>query len=160
MNALLFTALLPVAAIARQQPDPAPSLAHLPVKEVTIFKDGHAFIVHQGRLPTDPSGNISLDRLPTPVLGTFWPFVTERAATLVATVAGRQLVRSERPAVTLADLVAGNVGAEVTITADSTGPIRGTLLSLAPRPSGTDSIDAAGAEIVLVGTAAGVRAVR
>ena len=29
------------------------SLARMPIKEVTVFKDGHAFVVHQGRLPTD-----------------------------------------------------------------------------------------------------------
>ncbi len=159
MRAALFILLAPFVAAAAQSPRPAAPLSRLPVKEVTIFKDGHAFIVHEGRLPTDPAGNVSIDQLPTPVLGTFWPFATDRAATLVATVAGRQQVRGERPAVSLADLVAANVGAEVTIAADSTGPIRGTLLSMG-RPGAVDSIDAVGSEIVLVATSSGVRAVR
>jgi hypothetical protein len=59
------------ATPARAQADPAASLTRMPIKEVTVFKDGHAFVVHQGRVPVDAKGHVVLDRLPTPVLGTF-----------------------------------------------------------------------------------------
>ena len=34
----------------------AGALAKLPVKEITVFKDGHAFLLHEGVLPTDETG--------------------------------------------------------------------------------------------------------
>ena len=40
-------------------------VATMPVKEVTVFKDGHAFVLHEGRMTTDASGNVVLDNLPT-----------------------------------------------------------------------------------------------
>ena len=46
----------------------------LPVKEVTIFKDGHAYVLHEGSLPTDEKGNVAMDQLPKPILGTFWAY--------------------------------------------------------------------------------------
>ena len=46
----------------------------MPVKEVTVFKDGHAFVLHEGAMPTDAAGNVLMDYLPSPVLGTFWPY--------------------------------------------------------------------------------------
>ena len=55
--------------------DPGPrsdsSTSHLPVKEVTVFKDGHAFVVQEGVLPTNETGSVVLDSLPAPVIGTF-----------------------------------------------------------------------------------------
>ena len=33
--------------------EPAASLTRMPIKEVTIFKDGHAFVVHQGSAGKD-----------------------------------------------------------------------------------------------------------
>jgi hypothetical protein len=33
---------------ARTQDEPAGSLTRMPIKEVTVFKDGHAFVVHPG----------------------------------------------------------------------------------------------------------------
>ena len=40
--------------------------ASMPVRELTIFKDGHAFVLHEGNMPTDESGNVVLDYLPAP----------------------------------------------------------------------------------------------
>jgi hypothetical protein len=37
----------------------------MPIKEATIFKDGHTFVVHQGRVPVDTKG---LSRLSAAVL--------------------------------------------------------------------------------------------
>ena len=63
---------------ARAQAEPAAALTRMPIKEVTVFKDGHAFVVHQGRAPVDAKGHVVLDRLPTPLLGTFWPYSADR----------------------------------------------------------------------------------
>ena len=46
--------------------------ANMPVKEITIFKDGHAFVLHEGEMPTDTDGNVIIDNLPKPIIGTFW----------------------------------------------------------------------------------------
>ena len=81
---------------------PLGALAKMPVKEVTVFKDGHAFVIHQGRMATDARGNVVLDYLPAPVLGTFWPFSADKAAKLTAVTAGQRKVQIDRTALALA----------------------------------------------------------
>jgi hypothetical protein len=75
--------LCAVSASSHTAP-PKETLARLPVREVTVFKDGHAFVVHEGSLPTSGDGNLLLHNLPTPVLGTFWPYSTQAGARLTA----------------------------------------------------------------------------
>ena len=58
------------------------SLAHMPVKEVTVFKDGHALLIHEGLMPLTASGDVVLEDLPKPVLGTFFPYSMEPQAKL------------------------------------------------------------------------------
>lgn len=60
--ALIFSTHL--AASGAPDPPAANTLAKLPVREVTAFKDGHAFVLHEGSLPTDASGNVVMDYLP------------------------------------------------------------------------------------------------
>jgi hypothetical protein len=57
---------------------PLAALSAMRVKEVTVFKDGHALMLHEGRMPVDQSGDVLLDSLPAPVLGTFWPYSAEK----------------------------------------------------------------------------------
>ena len=57
--------------LVAQQPPSSGALARMPVKEVSIFKDGHAFVMHEGSMPTDASGNVVMDYLPAPILGTY-----------------------------------------------------------------------------------------
>jgi len=75
-----------VSNAARQSSEmkaaPLEALAQMPVKEVTVFKDGHAMVLHEGEMPTDADGNVLLDYLPTPLLGTFWPYVIEKGVKL------------------------------------------------------------------------------
>lgn len=52
------------------------ALQKMPIKELTVFKDGHAFVLHEGTMPTDAAGNVVLDYLPTPVVGTFWAYAS------------------------------------------------------------------------------------
>ena len=89
-------------------PTPLSALAKLPVKEITIFKDGHAFVLHQGTLPTDGAGNVQMDYLPTPVLGTFWPYSSDRNVKLTAVTSSPRKALVEKTALTIPDLLAAN----------------------------------------------------
>ena len=97
-------------------PTPFKALARMPVHEVTVFKDGHAFMLHEGELPVDETGNVTMDYLPSPVIGTFWPFSADKNAKLSAVTAGQSKVLVDRTALTTRELIEANVGAEVLIT--------------------------------------------
>jgi hypothetical protein len=111
---------------------PVSALAHLPVKEITVFKDGHAFVLHQGVMPVDAAGHVVLDNLPNPVIGTFWPYASEKNAKLHSVVAGRRVVRLERTALTLRELLEGNIGADV-ILSESNLTYQATVLGFLTR---------------------------
>ena len=108
--------LIGAASIAAQAPAPLAALARMPIKEITVFKDGHAFVLHEGTLPTDAAGHVVMDYLPTPVLGTFWPYSSNKDATLAGVVAGQRRVLVEETALTLAQLLEGNAGADAILT--------------------------------------------
>src|SRR5579859_5836925 len=112
--ALIFSML--IAPAASGQAPPLSALAKMPVKEVTIFKDGHAFVLHQGKMLTDAAGNVQMDYLPTPVIGTFWPYSTDKNVKLSAVVASPHRVRVERTALHLQELLEANPGVEVSVT--------------------------------------------
>ena len=67
-------------------------------------------------MPTDEAGNIQLDCLPRPVLGTFWPFCADKNAKLESVASTRRRVRVERTALEIREFIEANVGAAVTIT--------------------------------------------
>lgn len=102
--------------------------ARLPIREVTLFKDGHAFIFHEGQVATDTAGQASIDQVPMPVLGTFWAYAVTPAVKLTAVTAGQRPVASELPVSGLVGLIEANQGAQVTIRADSLHQIQGVLL--------------------------------
>jgi len=160
--------LLAAAGPAGAEPAaPLGALARMPVTEVTVFKDGHAYVVHQGTMPTDAAGNVLLDLLPTPVLGTFWPYSADKAATLHSVTAGRRRVKVERTALTLRELIEANVGAEVVVTEGAKPPYPGTIVRFLSRSSEElDATQPAGGEhvplkgnILLLKTVEGTRAV-
>ncbi|HTE17699.1 MAG TPA: hypothetical protein VK689_04870, partial [Armatimonadota bacterium] len=111
--ALSLAVALPAAAAPAP---PASALARLPVREVTVFKDGHAFVLHQGQMPVDGAGNVVMDYLPTPVLGTFWPYSADKDTPLSSVVASVRRLRVERTALTLRELLEANVGVAAVIT--------------------------------------------
>lgn len=113
---------MPVAAAASGQAAPPGALAQLPVREITVFKDGHAFVLHEGTMPVDASGNVVMDYLPTPVLGTFWAHSADTKAQLTSVVASQHRVRVDRTALNLRDLIEGNIGARVVISEVPAGP--------------------------------------
>lgn len=160
----IVTAPLAAAPAASGQRMP-----RMPVKEVTVFKDGHAFVLHAGRMATSEAGHVVLDELPSPVLGTFWPYVSDRRARLTSVTTGRSDVRVERTAVDLRQLVEGNEGAEVVVTEVEGPTYKATIVRVPaarkddpPAAGGTEParpVDPAGG-VVLLATEGGTKVVR
>ena len=114
--ALLPLAVLGAAAVGlAEQAAPLSALARLPVKEITVFKDGHAFVVHEGAMPVDAAGSVQMDYLPTPVLGTFWPYSATKDVKLSAVTASPRRILVDRTALNLRELLEANPGLKVDI---------------------------------------------
>lgn len=96
----------------------AQKLSDMPIKEITVFKDGHVFVLHEGAMPTDVEGNVTIDYLPRPIIGTFWSYCAQAGAKLKGVVSGRRIVSVERTALTIPDLIRANIGAKVQIAQD------------------------------------------
>src|SRR3982751_784801 len=90
---------------------PLSALAKMPVKEITVFKDGHAFVLHEGAMPVDAAGDVRKHHLPTPVLGTFWPYSGDKRIRLSSVSASPRRVLVERTALTVRELLEANPGA-------------------------------------------------
>jgi len=113
---LVLSVLLTANARAAERPaTEPPEFGDLPVKEVTVFKDGHAFVLHQGSVNTNEQGDVVLEHLPRAVMGTFWPYANDPAARLTSVVAGRRSVSVERTALSIPEMLEGNVGKRVRI---------------------------------------------
>jgi hypothetical protein len=96
--------------------EPLKAIAQMPIKEVTIFKDGHAFVLHRGKMPVTPSGKVVMDYLPAPVLGTYWPFSADKNAELRSVTAGKRKILVKKTALTLREMIEANIGARVVVT--------------------------------------------
>ena len=147
------------------------------VKEVTVFKDGHALMLHEGRMPVNESGDVLMDYLPAPVLGNFWPYSADKNVKLTAVVAGQRKVLVERTSLSLRELLEGNVGAEVIVNETPLSgaavkpeglaypavivglPVRSSTELEATAPPGEGEKLAKKGDIILLKTAEGVRAV-
>ncbi len=132
LTTLVATLPEPARAAPAQPATPPDTFARLPVKEITVFKDGHACVAHEGEMPTDERGNVIMDYLPTPVLGTFWPYSAEKRATLTGVVAGQRRVSVERTALNLPELLEANIGAEA-IIAEGTNRYVATIAGIPTR---------------------------
>jgi hypothetical protein len=117
---------------------PLSALAKLPVREVTVFKDGHAFVLHSGKMPTDAAGNVLMDYLPAPVIGTFWPYSAQKDAKLSAVTASPRKVLVERTALNLRELIEANVGADVYVTEHTTSNRYRAVIASVPMQSGEE----------------------
>ncbi|MEZ0266661.1 MAG: hypothetical protein ACAI43_18180, partial [Phycisphaerae bacterium] len=95
-----FVLLFALNALA-EAPTPVTGLARMPVREVTVFKDGHAFVLHAGKMPVDAGGHVTIDSVPNPVLGTFWPYSADKDARLTGVTAAAKRVTVERTALTV-----------------------------------------------------------
>ncbi len=112
----LGAAIAVFAPTPTDPPPPGAAPGPVPVQEVTVFKDGHAFVVRAGQAAIDDAGDVVLDELPAPVLGTFWPFCTDERARLHSVVVGRRDVDVPHTAMDVRELIEANVGAEVVVT--------------------------------------------
>ncbi len=126
----------------------------LPVREVTVFKDGHAYLVREAPLPADAGGTFVLDELPAPLLGTFWPFASD-GARLVSAKAGREQVTSEVAAMDMRQIARANVGKNVLVVTHDKERLEGKLLGV---PSRQPSPGASEGELLLLQTSSGTRA--
>jgi len=130
-NIYLWIVVLSLAGtvVRAEQAAPLSALTKLPVREITMFKDGHAFVLHSGKMSTDVSGNVLMDYLPTPVIGTFWSYSGEKRAKLSAATASPRKVLVERTALNLRELIEANIGADVFVTeSTSTNRYRAIIL--------------------------------
>ncbi|MBY0548319.1 MAG: hypothetical protein K2W95_13570 [Candidatus Obscuribacterales bacterium] len=114
--AVLFTVLSTSSVPAyAESAAPLSALAEMPVKEITVFKDGHAFVLHEGAMSTDGAGNVVMDYLPTPVMGTFWSFSADKAAKLSSVISSRRKVLIPNTALNLRELIEANPNSDARI---------------------------------------------
>ena len=109
------------------------AIANMPVKEITIFKDGHAFVLHEGKMPADTDGNVTIDYLPRPIIGTFWAYSADSNAKLTGVVSHKHIVPVKRTALTIPELIEGNIGAKVRITEAGLAVYETTILGIPTR---------------------------
>ncbi|MBL8747829.1 MAG: hypothetical protein JNK78_01620 [Planctomycetes bacterium] len=156
MRTLTAAVVSSFAPLLLAQEPPRLASEQLPVREITAFKDGHAYVVRETALPPG-STSLVLDELPAPVLGTFWPFATG-GATLVSAKAGSETVSEAMVAIDLKQVVKANVGKNAVLgiaDKERRERIEGRLLATPARTGD----DAAEGDIVLIATATGTRAV-
>lgn len=118
------------------QDAPRANGASLPVKELTAFKDGHAYVLREAPLPADANGRVVLDELPAPVLGTFWPFA-HGGASLVSAIAGREEVSVKVKVATLLHVAKANIGKTVTLDVGKGEIVGGKLVAVPEQPGST-----------------------
>lgn len=112
----MITMILIAAGVARAA-DGAPAVCKsIPVREVTVFKDGHAFVMHEGTMPVEADGNVVMDYLPKPLVGTFWPYSADGRVKLQAVTAASKLASIERTALSVRELIEANPGKQVIVT--------------------------------------------
>lgn len=143
LQALIITGLLAAfsSGVIAQTADKAvagnaveKSAASLPVKELTVFKDGHAFVLQEGEMPV-ANGEVVLDCLPTPVMGTFWPYSADEKIKLLSVTSSQRVTAVQSTALSLRELLEANVGAEVTIREDSSKEYDATIVGIPERSS-------------------------
>ena len=153
--------------VAPPAPLPQSALVDVPVREVTVFKDGHAFVLHEGSLPTVEGGQVVLNSLPTPILGTFWAYSGDPKVRLTGVVAGTRSVSGTRPVRDLRDVLRANIGRRASIREHNGDSYAATIVEMidpnAAPPAGAGaqalsaSPPAAGGPLVMLRRFEGVR---
>ena len=136
-------------------------IADMPVREVTVFKDGHAFVLHEGPMPVNSQGDVVLDYLPRPIMGTFWAYSADPKVKLNSVVSGRRLVTIEHTSLTVRELIEGNLGAKVRIKENNNNIYEAVIQDIPTRSSPPDTFESLPqrGDIVLLKVAEGVKAV-
>ena len=176
MTIFVTAALLSAGLAMARQAEPLEALAEMKIKEVTVFKDGHVFVLHSGKMPVNASGQVVMDYLPAPVLGTYWPYSADKHAELRAVIAGKRKVLVRKTALTIREMIEANIGAKVIITeqpasSNSREPLQSyeaTIVEIPIRsgeelealtPSSSDERLPERANVVMLKTDRGVKAV-
>lgn len=166
-NKLTITLALLCVCSAVQAREATHPYARLPIREITVFKDGHAYVLHRGVMPTTPSKTVEMDYLPNPVLGTFWAYSADPKVKVTAVTAGIRRVRIRRTSLSIPQMLEANVGADVTITEISGKPYPARVIGVPTRsteemeataPPNTDPIPPTKSTVVLLKTAQGIQA--
>ncbi len=105
LSGMLFGAGAEVAAV----------YSKLPVKEVTVFKDGHAFVLHEGEVAPDAAGDIVLDELPQPIMGSFWTYSVDPDNPVQCVIASRDEVKDQVRVSNLNQLFRANLDKQLLI---------------------------------------------
>ena len=165
---LMLTFSLALPGFTAGKAETLKALGRMPVKEITVFKDGHVFVAQEGAMPVDAAGEVVLDYLPAPVMGTFWPYATDKNAKLAGVVASQRRVSVEHTALNIRELLEANIGAEAIITEINTNRYVATILGIPARsaeelettspPNSGEKLPEAG-NIILLKTSDGVRAI-
>lgn len=104
-SALALLLLTPAAEADRE----------LPVQSITAFKDGHALVIRAGQHEVN-DGSILLNGLPSPLLGTFWPYATDEGNDVVSATASQIPTESKAVVSSAIGLLRANVGKSVLLT--------------------------------------------
>ncbi|MBI9018601.1 MAG: hypothetical protein JEZ07_15215 [Phycisphaerae bacterium] len=84
------------------------------IKELTVFKDGHCFVVHSQQLPIEHN-QIKIDGLPSPVLGTFWALCPDGNVKLKSVTAGEFDSKKPIDATSVIQMLKANAGADIIV---------------------------------------------
>ncbi len=131
---LLIALVFPVVSRSATV-EPQSSIDTMPVKEITVFKDGHSFVLHQGKMPTNDQGDVVLDYLPRPIIGTFWTYSADAKAKLTSVHSGRQVASIRKTALTIPELIRANIGAKVCVTEPDKEAYEAVILGVPTRSS-------------------------
>ena len=153
---VLFASLTMTPVFAEPQTDDI--YAKLPVKEVTIFKDGHAYVLHEGSVHCNENGDIVLDELPAPVMGTFWAYSADPKNKLECVISSRDEVEVEKTAMTVEELLISNIDKEIVYRDSSSGQCQeATILRVLEDEKQPDHLQ--GNKIALLKTREGIKAI-
>jgi hypothetical protein len=155
--------LLPlIALLIGVTPNPAATPAAaapsegLPIREVTVFKDGHALVLRRGAVTLNDHADAVLTDLPRPVMGTFWAECDSADARLASVRVERVDTQKPTPAANITDLLAANIGRAIRFRtrADNTARVGTVIDVLTHEPAPTAD------PIVIVRTAADFETIR
>jgi hypothetical protein len=132
---IFATLIMAYSSAFAELANPIASLGKLPVREITVFKDGYVFVNQEGNMPVDAKGDVRLEDLPSPVLGTFWAYCSEPGMKLSSVTAGKRRVMVNKTSLTIKELLEGNIGAQIEIIeAGGKQKYRGVIMSIPSIP--------------------------
>ncbi len=155
------------ARVEGEDLDPVASPMKVEIKEVAVFKDGHAFVLAEAMVPPRTGWHVTLD-VPEAILGTLWSVSGSPKARVDEVRAGWEVVDERKPCMTLQETIEAALGQDVILTLSDAGPqprtLEGTVAALPKVEPAISLRDAPGeplqGETVHVRTPAGIEVVR